>query len=137
MDPNQNNQTPPPPSPAQPMNPKSGLKSKWPIIVIGLLILVLLPLGAYFLLNENSKNQTVPTATPTPFSSPKPTSESASPTPVDETADWKTYTNTASGYSVKYPSDIYVRLICPDEELVLRTRSASDTKDEETFETCG
>ena len=87
-------------------------------------------------MNENSKNQPAPTITPTPAQKTEVTS-SPSPTPADETADWKTYTNTASGYSVKYPGDLYVRLICPDEELTLRTRQASDTKDEETFETCG
>ena len=132
---NSESQTPPA-DPTPSIKNSSSLKSKWPLLVILLLVLVLLPLGGYFLINEGSKNKPSPTVSPTPTQT---VSLTASPTPTqaDETADWKTYTNTASGYSVKYPDDLYVRLICPDEELTLRTRQASDTKDEETFETCG
>lgn len=35
---------------------------------------------------------------------------------ADDTADWKTYTNKVSGYSLKYPADEFVQLVCPGEE---------------------
>lgn len=44
--------------------------------------------------NENAQNTTV---------SPTPT-----PTSVDETTNWKTYTNTQYGYSIKYPEDMKI-----------------------------
>ena len=112
-------------------------KSKWPLVVIGLLLFLLIPLGGYFAYNQLGLNNQKAGPTPAPQQTEK---QTASPSPTnapDPTADWKTYTNTASKYSVKFPSDMFVRLICPDEELVLRTRKETDTKDEETFETCG
>lgn len=109
MDPVQNNQTQSP-TPVQPMNSKTGLKSKWPLILIGLLILIILPLGAYFLLNEGSKNQPTPTATPTPVVSPEPSAKAENPSPTPK-AEMKTYTSKKlanigfSGYTLKYPAD--------------------------------
>src|SRR3989338_809535 len=97
-------------------------KSKWPLVVIGLLLFLLIPLGGYFAYNQLGLNNQKAGPTPAPQQTEK---QTASPSPTnapDPTADWKTYTNTASKYSVKYPSDMFVRLICPDEE---------------TFETCG
>jgi len=58
----------------------------------------------------------------------------ASPTP-DPTADWKTYTNEEYGYSVKYPTDNYVRQICPGGELILSLRQA-DVGDSIQSDTC-
>lgn len=116
-------------------HPNNGGKSKLPLVLIIILLILLIPLGGYFLFNEANKAK----VTPVPTQAPKVT-EQISPTvkpTLDPTADWKDYTNSKSGYSVKYPSDLYVKLNCPGEELVLRTRTAKDTKDEETFETCG
>src|SRR3989344_6103492 len=129
-------------------------KSKWPLVVIGLLLLLLIPLGGYFLYTQFGSSKAVPSPTPTPsqtacaqdakecpdgsfVSRTGPNCEFAECPKENETADWKTYTNSASKYSVKYPAEGFVRLLCPGEELVLRTKTASDTKDDEAFETCG
>ena len=103
------------------------------LAIIGLIIIgIIFAVGIYKLGQNSQKTEDLVVATPTPTITQSPTL-----TPSDETADWKTYTNTGSKYSVKYPSEKFVRLICPGEELVIRTRGLSDTKDEETFETCG
>ena len=49
---------------------------------------------------------------------------------VNETTDeigefgnnWKNYSNEAKGYTIQYPSETYLREICPDEELTLLKR---------------
>lgn len=124
----------------EPEHPHSNLKSKWPFLIIALLLVLLGIFGAYFAMNQSKQNQT-PTPTPAIENSNQAQSQATStPTPttaVDATANWKLYTNSASGYSIKYPSENYVRLICPDEELVLKTKTAQDTKDEISMETCG
>jgi hypothetical protein len=65
------------------------------------------------------------------------------PTPVLP-ASWKTYQNrevertiSVPLYSVKYPSDTFVRFICPGEELTLEKREASQTEETIKMETCG
>ena len=65
------------------------------IILIAIILLILLGLGGtYLALKSKPKPQpTVPQVVPTP-----------SPTPIDETANWKTYTNTIVGYQIKYPN---------------------------------
>lgn len=113
----------------------SGTGNKLPLLIIVIFLVLLVPLGGYFLVNETSKTKVSPSPTEMPKSTEK-VSPTVKPT-ADPTTGWKTYMNSKSGYSVNYPSDLYVRLICPDEELLLRTRNASDTKDEESFETCG
>lgn len=63
--------------------------------------------------------------------SPPPPARVTQPTPTpDETANWKIYENTALKYSVKYPSDKLVRLICPHEELILIKREPNELRDE-------
>lgn len=54
----------------------------------------------------------------------------------DETANWKTYTNSDFGYSIKYPTDIFIRHICPLEELVLSKRVASEEREVIDIGTC-
>ncbi len=140
-----NNQSPgsaPQTAPTSPTILKnSGLKSKLPWIIIAFLLVLVGVFGGYFVFNQKKQNQTSSTTSaPTvPEQSQLKITPSATPTTTEDqtTKNWKLYTNSESGYSVKYPSDLYVRLICPGEELVLRIRTAKDTKDEETFETCG
>ena len=57
------------------------------------------------------------TASPTPQAKPDPA--------LRDTANWKTYINTNNGYSIKYPQ-IFLRLICPDEELTLTNKGVDN-----------
>lgn len=115
----------------------SSLKSKWPFLVIAVLLLLLGAFGAYSVMNQTKQSQTT-APTPTVETSNQTTSTPIPTTAeISATANWKLYTNTGSGYSIKYPGENYVRLICPGEELTLKTRTATDTKDEESMETCG
>jgi hypothetical protein len=45
-------------------------------------------------------------------------------TPAIDTSTWKIYTNTEQKYTVKYPSDEFVRLLCPDEGFLLNPRGS-------------
>lgn len=90
-----------PPSPNSIHEEKvSFLKSKWLKIGIVVVVLVLLLGGVYMLgrssvLKElNPTNPTIP-----PPDEPK----RITPTPVDETANWKTYTNSENDLGFKYP----------------------------------
>jgi hypothetical protein len=80
----------PPSTPTQ--NPKSRNWKKW--IFIGGIILVILLTGTAYVLSQQESKKTKP-PTKQPVSKPTPT--------PDPTADWKTYTNTKYGYSLKYP----------------------------------
>lgn len=69
-------------------------------IILVAVIVVLVGVAGYFVFVKKSELITQqPTPTPTQtniYTSPTPTS-------ADETADWKTYTNTQYGFSFKYP----------------------------------
>lgn len=96
-------QTPPaghpfplPNNPSEPNHsPHHHMFLRWMVfLILGILVLaVLLGGGAYVLMKAKA-----PVSTPIPVVS-KPT-----PTPVDETANWKTYTNSTHKFSFKYPS---------------------------------
>lgn len=69
-------------------------------ILIGLLLLTLVGIGGYFFV-KNQTNQSIvviPTVIPSIPSVP-------TQVVLDEATNWKTYTNTKYGYSLKYPSD--------------------------------
>jgi hypothetical protein len=83
-----------PTPPAQPAKPSSKNWKKW--LVIGGILLVILLTGTAYVLSQQESKKTEP---PAKQSVSKPT-----PTP-DPTADWKTYTNTKYGYSIKYPEN--------------------------------
>lgn len=96
MDPN-------PINPQQPIQPEIPQNSKfsffksakvWPIIV---LLILLIPTGTY-LLGKNQSSKQISTIQ----SSPTPT-----PTP-DPTANWKTYSDSKYGFSLKYPSEYLI-----------------------------
>ncbi|EKD64754.1 MAG: hypothetical protein ACD_50C00309G0005 [uncultured bacterium] len=82
----------------QPSVPQSSPhSSKTFIILIVVILIAAVGMGGYFLgANQNQVVQppTQPIVPATQFS----------PTPVDETANWKTYTNTKVGFRIKYPS---------------------------------
>ncbi|MEK7517821.1 MAG: PsbP-related protein [Patescibacteria group bacterium] len=116
MDPNQASQA------QQSVNPTSASVnnyggSKLIPIILGIGAVVIIAIGAYTLGTKQSQPvvQNSVQATPIP-----------SPTPVDETANWKTYTNTKYGFSLKYPNDWFsnncegneVLLLDPKEQIL-------------------
>jgi hypothetical protein len=82
--------------PTHPVKPegKHFWKSKWFLLLV-LFLSILIPVSVFAAAKITSK--------PTPVSSPEPSAETASPSPIDETASWKTYTGI--GYTIKYPAD--------------------------------
>lgn len=86
--------------PIKPVNPKRRY-----LIIAGIIFVILFILGGVYTLGLLSKK---PIFLPTPQSSISPTISQPSPTPVDETANWKTYQSTAIGLSFRYPADFTV-----------------------------
>lgn len=118
MEPNQQIQTPPPapqqlpPTPPQiatltPIMTLQPKPSKLPIILLTLVSLLSLSGLVYFYLQTQSLKQQLTSPsfpTPTPIST---TNIQPSPTSIpstDPTTNWKTYTNTSSNYTIKYPT---------------------------------
>lgn len=83
------------------------------LIVLILAGAIALATGAYYLGTRRSETLQERVDKQNPNFSPttKPT-----PTNVDETANWKTYTNIKYGYLIKYPSEI--RLVSSNEDAV-------------------
>jgi hypothetical protein len=70
------------------------------------------------------------------FGKPSPTPTLAlTPTP-DPTANWQVYLNRENGYQIKYPEDIFVRIICPGEELILEKRKEGEERKIVEMPTC-
>lgn len=57
---------------------------------------------------------------------PEPTLEPVA-TP-DPTEQWEVYDNEENGYTIKFPSESYIRLACEDEELTATVRLETDTR---------
>lgn len=102
-----------------------------PFVLIGILLLLLIVGGAYYL-----GKSSLPAGAPLP--SPASTAISTpTPSTTDPTANWKTYTNSENGYTIKYPNDLFVRLVCPKEELDLTLRNPNDKREEIQADSCG
>ena len=75
-------------------------------IIYGIVIVALVGVVVYFAVGKKSEpaaQQQLPTseqATNTSESNP-----TSTPTPADQTANWKTYNNSTYGYEVKYPNN--------------------------------
>lgn len=83
-----------PTSPTTPESPKKHFGKKW--ILIGVVLLLITLGGGSFVLSQQK-------AKPITIIPPSPTiSQITKPTP-NPTAEWKTYTNTKYGYTVRYP----------------------------------
>jgi len=108
------------PTEVQNQPPKPWLK----IVLLGLVGLIVVGglVFAGYKLGQREEQAKLPQPTPvsflTPTSTPTPTPKTSpitvvatpselTPTP-DPTADWKTYTNTKYGYSIKYPSNWWI-----------------------------
>ncbi len=126
------------PTSVNPENPMSRKFPKWLVWVMAIILLLALTGGGYWLFsNKEATEQSSTPTTVTSTQTPTPTaSASATPT-VDPTASWTLYTNTTSGYSVKYPSESFVRRLCPDEELLLQIRTPTSKDDTKVAATCG
>ena len=88
-------------------------------ILVGLVIIV----GGYYFLTNKQEIQTVSIApTQTPLAEPTLIQDTSQPQP-DEFAEWKTYNDNENGYSIQYPPDKYIRLICPGEGFALNLKN--------------
>ena len=98
MEPNlQNEPIQPTVTPVQSFESKKSFP-KWSLIIIGIVLIVILMAGIYFLgqksaLKTQINTQTITKSAPTVTSTP------------DPTADWKTFTDNQHGISFNYPSD--------------------------------
>ena len=74
-----------------------------------IVLLIAIGIGGYLLYTNYSNNQYKGVAQNTPVTSQTPQVTSSS-TPVDETADWKTYINKDINYTFQYPSSAEVSI---------------------------
>lgn len=102
------------------------------VVLLSLLLIASVIIAGFFayqtqkLVKELTIIRDEPTISLSTESTPEPTIESIA-TP-DPTADWETYVNTENGYSIKFPSESYIRLMCEGEELTVSVRTASDDR---------
>jgi hypothetical protein len=98
--------TPSQPPATQPITP-TPVKSKSPLLMIFIVIILLLALGAagFFAYQNWQLKQQVSQALPTPTSFISPAPVITTITTPDPTANWKIYSDSKYGYSFKYPSD--------------------------------
>lgn len=96
--------------------PSTSPKSKLPLILAGILLLLLVGGGAYYLgARNNSKNSLNDTANTLPTTNPQNDTTAiptATPTATTQTAQtnqvagWNTYTSQAYGFSIQYPKTV-------------------------------
>lgn len=98
-------------------NKQNGLSAIWVILFV-VLALILGAIGGYYYSKNKEGKTTTSTVTPT----------STSTTTSDETASWKTYTNSKYGYSIKYPTNWAYREF-PDTESGAGLRLTSTASD--------
>lgn len=81
------------------------------LLVVGLVVVLLVLGGAYYFVNKSSSStvsSSIVQAPASPIVSPSPT--------LDETANWKTYTNNEYHFSFKYPPELTLQ---KDDKLVI------------------
>lgn len=78
------------------------------LMLLGILILVGVAGGAYFLGSQTPPKPQNPVVTSSPQSTM--VSQNIPSSVVDETVNWKTYTSTKYGYSFKYPDSLEITL---------------------------
>lgn len=106
--PNQSPQPTPQPEPQPVVAPASGAKkSNFFLLGLGAVAFLAIGLaGGYFLFANKAQPTNTVTNTPNQVVQASPTVMQPSPT-VDETANWKTYSNSTLNISFKYPQDWY------------------------------
>lgn len=106
-----NNPTPkvnPSENPAQPQpisHPVHNQRGNVPIIIAGIILLLVVGSGAYYWGMQNTKYRQVNNSEASISKNNQPI---GNPTIVNDTANWKTYTNAKYGYTIMYPEDWYV-----------------------------
>lgn len=102
------------------------------LVLIGIISCVGLGLlisgGLY--VSDKIMSEDEPPTTVTPTSSISP-----SASPSFDTSSWKTYTS-PSGFSIKYPSNVFVRIQCEGEDFLLQKRT-TETEQVIVSPTCG
>ncbi len=86
------------------------------VILLSILLFISVSIAGFFAFQNQKliKEITASKIMPTPVVTDEPIAIS------DPTADWETYTNEENGYSIKFPKNIYIRLGCLGEELLLQ-----------------
>jgi len=97
-------------------------KSKLPLIIMGVLLVILVGAGTFFLGKKSATSQTAQQVIITQAPSPTQTIDSKAIVPSsevmqDETASWKTYNNSKIGYSFKAPTTWNVNINNDDSSL--------------------
>lgn len=98
------------------------------IFILGILIASGLIIGGSFYFKNNILTKRVVNSTsnmPTQTTAPNPTINS------DSTNSWKAFIDEYKSYTVKYPSEVYIKLSCPEynNDLILVKRTTSDKGD--------
>lgn len=121
-------------------------------VILGVILLILGASWFYFLTTmktveeNNAKAQDVINKTLDEEESDSSNEAKETPAPtqppqqVDNTANWKLYTDSKYGFSVKYPNQVYGRIVCPDDEtdkFMLESVVALNGKDPLVAPTCG
>ncbi|MDO8639116.1 MAG: hypothetical protein Q7R43_06075 [Candidatus Daviesbacteria bacterium] len=89
-----------------------------PILILVGIVVVALAVGGYLLYQNQVK--------PVPIVAPQPIAQTS--TSPDETANWKTYTNTKYGYSIKYPNDWHIILPGKDGDKSINIQNYSESE---------
>lgn len=113
---------------AGPQHERNTLSSVGPVIALIIIIFVVILGGLYLWGSMLSVEDLAPAPQTIKIPEQRVNSESI-PIVTDETADWKTYTNTQYGFSFKYPSSFLFYLqgisISPADEKIARERCGS------------
>lgn len=92
-------------------------------IILVLVVIALVGGGMYYFGTLKNKSNIVietPTEEPVAQETQKPS--------ADPTAGWEVYVNKEYGYSLRYPGEMYIRLICTGEELTVTTRTEKNKR---------
>ena len=108
------------------VNPVANQRGNF-LLIIGVIVLILvIGAGGYFLYQKQTSKPTNSSQISPPTTSPT----------LDETANWKTYTNAKYGYSFKYPPKLTSIELSPDKgEMVVSIAGKSEGSSDEGYYT--